>query len=89
MRTRKRPAPRQGNRPSPIATNCTESIALQGHDRVRPLDVEDRDDTAVLEAAYARGYRLAVKCSVCGHWLTSRKSLLDHIGPVCARRVAK
>ena len=89
MSTRKRPAPT--GRPSSNNTNeCHKSIALHGHDRVEPLDAEDRADIAVLEAAAQRGYRLATQCTVCGHWLTSRRSLLAHVGPKCsARQVAE
>jgi hypothetical protein len=60
---------------------------LHGHDRVEPLDAEDRADLAVLEAAADRGYRLSTQCTACGHWLTSRKSLLTHMGPKCRAKV--
>lgn len=63
---------------------------LHGRDRVEPLDAEDRADLAVLEAAAERGYRLSTQCTACGHWLTSRKSLLSHMGPKCrAKAVTK
>jgi hypothetical protein len=68
----------------------TQSTVLHGHDRVEPLDADDRSDLAVLEAAAERGYRLSTQCTACGLWLTSRKSLLAHMGPKCrAKAVAK
>lgn len=83
---RKKPAPRQGNRPSPNATNYSECNAtgrLHGHDRHEPLDVEDRADLAVLEAAAERGFVLATRCVDCGHFVVNEKSVRLHRGPVC------
>jgi hypothetical protein len=87
-RQRKRPAPPQ-SQPIPEHTYA-EFTALPGQDRVEALDAEDREDLAVLQAAEDNGYRIAVQCTACGRWLTSRKSLLAHMGPVCrAKQVAK
>ncbi|WP_220096896.1 DUF6011 domain-containing protein [Mycolicibacterium boenickei] len=29
------------------------------------------------------GWRIAVRCSVCGHWLTDPASVLAGVGPKC------
>jgi hypothetical protein len=89
MTTRRSPGTKsRATSTTPLADS--KSTVLYGHDRVEPLDAEDRADLAVLEAAEERGFRLSIQCTACGHWLTSRKSLLAHMGPKCmARAVAK
>lgn len=92
MSARKRPAPPQ-NRPSPNATNgYSESTALTrfyGFDPHEPLTPEDREDLAVLTAAAERGYRIAVQCLDCGHWLSNPKSVRRHRGPHCHAKAVK
>lgn len=89
MSQRKRPAPPQ-NRPSPSATNgYAQSTALSrfyGHDRHEPLTREDREDLAVITAAAERGYRIAVRCRVCGHWLSNPASVKAFVGPRCSAK---
>jgi hypothetical protein len=65
-----------------------QSTVLHGHDRVEPLDAEDRADLAVLEAAAERGYRLATQCMHCGHWVSNPKSVRLHAGPRCRAKAA-
>lgn len=88
MTKRKMPAPQResGTLHNTAPNGYSHYIPLPGHDRVEPLDAEDRADLAALEAALARGYRLATWCTVCGRPLTSRKSLLAHVGPVCRNK---
>jgi Family of unknown function (DUF6011) len=89
MRARKRPAPPQ-NRPSPNHNGYRDSIAaLTGHQHHEPLTIEDRRDIDVLIAAAERGFRLAVQCTECQSWLTNPVSVRRHLGPVCAKRVAR
>ena len=54
-----------------------------------PLTPEDRADTAILAAAEALGYRLAVRCTECGQWLVSEQSVRLHIGPKCRERITR
>ena len=44
-------------------------------------------DAQLLALAYARGYKLAARCIVCGHWICAEPVPLDHIGPTCRRRL--
>jgi primosomal protein N' len=89
MTTRKRPAPPQ-SQPSPNATNgyakSTAITRFYGHDRHEAMTAEDREDLAVITAAAARGYRIAVQCLDCGHWLSSPASVRRHLGPKCAAK---
>jgi hypothetical protein len=52
----------------------------------KPLTPDDRADTAILAAAEALGYRLAVQCTECGQWLVADQSVRLHIGPVCRNK---
>lgn len=88
MTQRKRPAPPQ-NRPSSTTIGYSQSNALTrfyGHDRHEPLTREDREDLAVISAAVERGYRIAVRCRVCGHWLSNPMSVKAFVGPRCAAK---
>lgn len=51
-------------------------------------DPEDRLDAHVLAAAEARGFRLATRCRRCGSWLANRRSVSEHLGPVCRAKLA-
>jgi hypothetical protein len=48
---------------------------------------EDRTEAAVLAAAEALGYQLAVRCTRCGQWLVAPSSVAAHMGPVCRAKV--
>lgn len=54
--------------------------------RVNAPTAEDRGDAKALAAAAERGYRLAVQCLDCGHWLVNEKSVCLYRGPVCRAR---
>ena len=45
-------------------------------------------DKSLWEAVFDGHFRLAVKCDVCGRWLTSGKSKRAHRGPRCAAKAA-
>lgn len=49
---------------------------------------QDRADAAFIAEAVARGYRLAMTCVDCGHYIVSEASLRRHRGPRCAARMA-
>jgi hypothetical protein len=88
LKQRKRPAP--PHRPS--RNNSTTAIHFTGYHRredgYAAPTVEDRDDTAVLAAAFERGYRIAVQCIDCGHWLTNPVSVAAFRGPRCRAKGA-
>jgi hypothetical protein len=54
--------------------------------RHKPLTPDDRADTAIVAAAEALGYRLAVRCTECGQWLVAEQSVRLHVGPVCRNK---
>jgi len=80
MNQRKRPAPRQGNRPSSDTTNAAKSTA-ELHDERHLVG-----DASIWEALFDGKFRLAVQCDTCGRWLTSGASRRAHRGPVCRAR---
>jgi len=84
--TRKRPA--RQNRPSRIARDAAQSNVHRRQDGYAAPDAEDRADTAVIAAAEELGYRIAVQCLDCGHWLTAPSSLVTHRGPRCRAKAA-
>jgi hypothetical protein len=86
--------PPNRNRPAGDRAARTEANLypyLNGHrrqDGYAAPTPEDRADLEVLIAAAERGFRLAVKCVDCGHWLVSARSIAAHRGPRCRSRVA-
>ena len=86
-KTRKRPAPPQTRPPR----NHTNSAYLNGHrrqDGYAAPTAEDRREAAVLAAAAKMGYRLAVQCLDCRHWLSNPISVAAHRGPRCRAKAA-
>jgi hypothetical protein len=69
------------------SNGSTQSKAYRHQDGYAAPTAEDRADTAVLAAAEALGYRLAVRCTRCGQWVVSDKSVAAHMGPVCRAKV--
>jgi primosomal protein N' len=83
-----RPAPPQ-DRPPRHNTDDTHSTVLSklfGHAPHEPLTPEDREDLNAIVAAAERGFRVAVRCSACGHWLSNPRSVRAFLGPRCAAR---
>jgi hypothetical protein len=78
-------APARATSTTPLAD--TKSIAHRRQDGFAAPGAEDRADAEVIEAARARGFKLAVPCRVCGRMLTARQSVDVFVGPVCASRV--
>jgi hypothetical protein len=84
-RQRKRPAPPQ-NRPLRNTTSAAKSNGHRRQDGYAAPTAEDRREAAVLAAAAEMGYRLAVQCLDCGHWLTNPISVGAFRGPRCRGR---
>jgi hypothetical protein len=79
---RKRPAPT--DRPSSNGTTRYADLTdIPGHQPTEAPTAEDRADLAALIPAGERGYRIAVQCTCCGHWLTAPKSVGRFMGPQC------
>jgi hypothetical protein len=85
MTQRKRPAPPQ-NRPSRNNPNAGHFTAHRRQDGYTAPTPEGRADLAVLAAAEALGYRIAVQCLDCQHWLSSPTSVAANRGPRCRAR---
>lgn len=68
-----------------VEASLTAHLGLQRHE---PLTAEDRADIDVIVAAAERGFRLAVRCTACGHWISNPTSVRRHLGPRCAARMA-
>jgi len=56
--------------------------------RHEPRDPDERVEDQLLDELRDRGYRIAVRCIRCGHWLTADRSVAEHTGPRCRRRDA-
>lgn len=90
MSQQKRRGPARAGQPSPnTTTNSFDSSVLPGYQRHEPLDAEDRADAKVIAAAFERGYRIAVQCIHCGHWVSNPKSVRLHAGPRCRTKAAQ
>jgi hypothetical protein len=86
VKTRKRVAPSKDH-PIPNRTNGVSKYT--GHrrqDGYAAPTVEDRADLAAVAAVEALGYRIAVRCLDCGHWLANPASVSAHRGPRCRAR---
>ncbi|MCB1266447.1 MAG: hypothetical protein KDB56_18065 [Mycobacterium sp.] len=49
---------------------------------------DDRLDAEVIDAAKARGFRLAARCTRCHQWVVAAESVAAHMGPVCRAKAA-
>lgn len=85
MTQTKRPAPPQ-SRPSANTTNTADSSLYRRQDGYAAPTPEERREAQVLAEVKALGYGITVPCLLCGHALTSARSLARHIGPRCAAR---
>lgn len=77
--TRKRPA---GNRPSPKST-ATDYLHSSGDYRHQAPTADERREAQLIEELRDLGYGIAVSCIVCGHPLTSARSVALMVGPTC------
>jgi Family of unknown function (DUF6011) len=71
---------------TPLADS--QSKAYRYQDGYAAPTAEDRADAAILAAAAALGFRLAVRCTRCGQWLVAAESVRSCMGPVCRARVS-
>lgn len=86
-RTSRKPAPPQ-DRPSRNTTNTPESTATEVTEFDFDRHIVDSVDESIWRAVYNGEFRLAVRCDVCGRWLTDGRSKRAHRGPRCAERAA-
>jgi len=90
-RQRRRP-PKEVAAPLPSkAATATSITAIQSSESRRQdgyaaPTAEDRADAELLAEAERRGYRLAVRCVDCGHYVVSAASIAAHRGPKCRAR---
>ncbi len=84
MSQRKRLAPAE-SQPSPKhrANGYADSSLHRAEDGYTAPTSDDRLDAAVIEAAKARGFSIAVRCTRCGQWVVAADSVAAHMGPVC------
>lgn len=78
----RRPAPATETG-SHVTTNVTNSSLSRREDGYAAPTPEDRLDAQVIEAAKARGFSIAVRCTRCGQWVVAAASVAAHMGPVC------
>lgn len=84
VETRRRPA---GNRPSP-RSRTTDSHHSSGDYRHQAPTADERREVQLLAELRSLGYGIAVSCVVCGHALTSPRSVALMIGPKCRAKVS-
>lgn len=100
MTDSEKPAPRQGNRPSPNDTTDHQSTvrrrsvirseadilnASPDHRHTTPT-ADERREAQLLAELSELGYTVAISCSECGHALTTERSKARHLGPKCAAK---
>lgn len=86
MSSRKRPAPRQGNRPSRTTTNNPEFSLYPPEDGYQAPTAEDRAVQQAIEVLRSHGYGIAMRCLDCRHPISSAASLARMRGPLCEAR---
>jgi hypothetical protein len=86
MTARKMPAP-EGNRhlPRHRANGYQQS---SGDYRHQAPTADERREKKLLEELRGLGYCIAVSCVVCGHPLTSARSVALMVGPRCRAKAA-
>lgn len=85
MAKSRKPAPPQ-DRPSRNLTSATKSTATDVTEFDFDRHIVDSVDESIWRAVYNGEFRLAVRCDVCGRWLTAGSSKRAHRGPRCAAR---
>lgn len=53
-----------------------------------PLTPEDRTDMDVVIAAVESGFKIAIRCRACGHWLVAAESVRHQMGKRCRDKVS-
>ena len=86
-RTRKRPAV-SDRATSTTTTLHPESSLHHRQDGYSAPTPDDRLDAEVIDAAKARGFRLAARCTRCHQWVVAAESVAAHMGPVCRAKAA-
>ncbi|AFM16984.1 hypothetical protein Mycch_2201 [Mycolicibacterium chubuense NBB4] len=66
---------------TPIAVS--DSSLYRRQDGYTAPSIDDRLDAQVIEAANARGFRIAARCTRCRQWVVAAESVAAHMGPVC------
>ncbi|MGQ9408941.1 DUF6011 domain-containing protein [Mycolicibacterium gilvum] len=93
MTTAKRNRPSGGTRAASksTATDYIEDSSLhRAEDGYSAPSGDERREAELLAELRGLGYRISVKCRVCGHPVVSARSVAAHIGPKCrAKQVAK
>lgn len=84
MSPRKSPAPPQ-NRALRNHTSANKDTAPES-DFDFDRRVVDQVDWSLWRAVFEGHFRLAVRCDVCGRWLTDGRSKRKHRGPRCAAK---
>jgi hypothetical protein len=74
------------DRPSSRTLSAANSITHRRQEGYAAPAAEDRREAAVLAEAAEMGYRLAVQCVDCRHWLSNPISVAAHRGPICRAR---
>lgn len=87
MTKSRKPVPPQ-DRPSPNITSATKSTATEVTEFDFDRHIVDSVDESIWRAVYNGEFRLAVRCDVCGRWLTDGRSKRVHRGPRCAEKAA-
>lgn len=83
------PGTQAGDTTNATATAATfKDTAHRAEDGYQAPDRDDRLDAQVVEAAKARGFRLATRCTRCNQWVVAAESVAAHMGPVCRAKVA-
>lgn len=80
--TRRRPG-------TPARPASTTPIATDHDTAADDLDRAIVGEESLWAALFDGRFRLALRCDVCGRWLTSGKSKANGRGPSCAARAVK
>jgi hypothetical protein len=85
MSQTKRPAPKR-DRHLPHRANGYHQT--NGDDRHQALTADERREKKLLDELRSLGYCIAVSCLICGHPLTSARSVALMVGPRCRAKAA-
>jgi hypothetical protein len=77
-----------GNRATRTSTTLYDQHTAPESDFDFDRHIVDRVDESIWRALFDGHFRLAVRCDVCGRWLTAGASKRAHRGPRCRAKAA-
>lgn len=87
--SRERRSPGPQSRATPTSPDAEHDPTAPPADFDYDRRVVAQVDWSIWRALHRGEFRLAVRCNICGRWLTAGRSKKAHMGSVCASKAGK